>query len=174
MRAFLGVKIPSEIALQILSALNAQTFKERFSPSDFHITITFLDKIDDSLLDGYVYALSQLNVEPFDVELNGFSSVTAGRGVFGYSVVKDKSKALGNLKNSIDNILKELGVELSAREYKPHISLGYIDEASVDKIHSFNYSTIFRVTSYSLFSSLRELSGGPYVEIHRFELGIRE
>ena len=101
------------------------------APSNLHVTLKFLGRVDDgrvpALADGLRQSVGALRV--FDVgvrHLGAFPSATRPRVI--WAGLEDATGALATLAERIDACCADLGFERDSRAFAAHVTLGRVRE----------------------------------------------
>lgn len=164
-RLFIGIAISDEIANSLLP-LQTDVMGAKYSPREnFHITLRFVGNLNEVMAEQLAALLHKIKHAPFDLSL-------ADVGFFG----EDKphsmhakiapSQALLSLANECEAVCRNLGLEPETREFRPHITLAYLNkDADLPDLlewqaqNSHYKSGNLKVDSFSLYSS--RLGNGP-------------
>ncbi len=134
----------------------------------FHLTLRFIGEVDGAVFSDVAEALSEIQVAPFELRLKGMGFFPPrGEPQLLWAGV-DKSEPVIHLRNKIERILIQAGLEPEGRKFSPHITLARLKGAAHSKVSEFlafnglYQSPVFSVTEFCLFSSFLSKSGSIY------------
>ena len=123
MRVFLGLDLPEAVR----SALAVQQFllplPRRVPPKAFHLTLVFLGEVPDPRLEAAHEAFADLRVAAFPLALQGLGLFGGARPRAAWAGVQP-SDPLTRLQAAAERAARSAGVELAARRFVPHVTLG--------------------------------------------------
>lgn len=137
-RAFIAIHLPDDVKeyLGNLTDKLAETVPPRtvrwVRPDRMHLTLRFLGDTDVALLPALERALDATAAQhrPFTLQLNGFGCFPNCRRprVLWAGVDGDLAQAAG-VKAALDTALAPLGWEEEDRPFRPHLTLGRVNDA---------------------------------------------
>jgi len=182
-RIFIAVKVEAEESLlKLISSLKSRLSNESIkwtNPDNIHITLSFLGDTEENLIKVIKSMLKD------KCEGSGkFELIIRGSGVFRNLndpkiiwIGIEPSEKLMRLNGFIMKGLKELGVSMEERPFKPHLTIGRIkhlnDKESLEALmEKYRDSEIqkTRVNEVILYESILLQSGPVYKPITRFNL----
>ncbi|RPF55300.1 RNA 2',3'-cyclic phosphodiesterase [Aquisalibacillus elongatus] len=124
---FIGIDVPDEYK-EFLSKWQESLepfvdYRKWVNMDDFHVTFRFLGGLANQELAQLKNKLTNLVGKPFQVEVKGidfFGKEDQPRVM--YAEV-ERNEAIFDLKQSVDDLLLDLGIEPEKRPYRPHITL---------------------------------------------------
>lgn len=132
-----------------------------WSPDEnMHLTLVFLGAVDRRTLEDVDAALLDIAVAPFELTLKGVGFFGGREARLVYAGVED-NPALRRLQSKCATAIRDVGVEIDARKFAPHVTLGRLNrrevapeavEAWVQENALFSTDP-FRVTRFTLFRS---------------------
>jgi 2'-5' RNA ligase len=168
MRLFIAIDIPDAVQ-QKIAKLYCNFHGVHWSPPErLHITLAFLGQINKQILPSLNTALESVVFHPFEIECDRFGSFRSGDIWLG---IIDEAPIV-QLHECIMQRLKELGLGIQTREFKPHITLAYTKRNEEDVVLNVlesrrTFDTLsFTVDHFNLKSSWRRENGAA---LHRIE-----
>lgn len=177
-RSFVALDLPETLR----SALAVQQFllplPQKVPVENLHLTLLFLDEQPDALLEAVHDAFSALRLPGFDLELSGLGLFGGDRptSVHAGAVASDP---LMRLQRKIATAARRAGVDLPARRFVPHVTLGRFRppppedrlrlERAVAMQGGFRAGTA-PVTDFVLYRSTLSRHGARYDELARYPL----
>ncbi|PTE14318.1 RNA 2',3'-cyclic phosphodiesterase [Fuscovulum blasticum DSM 2131] len=123
MRVFLGLDLPETVR----SALAVQQFllplPRRVPPEAFHLTLVFLGDVPDPRLDAAHEVFAALRSPAFPLALRGLGLFGGSRPRAAWAGVLP-SDPLTRLQAAAEQAARIAGVEVAARRFVPHVTLG--------------------------------------------------
>ena len=168
LRLFVAIDIPDGIKSQLTGWRMSMSGARWVSPDQMHLTLAFLGEHPLSVYDEVCQSLEDIKFSPFDIE---FQEV----GFFGSKKVPrtlwasvHSSPGLIGLQKSVSKRCQDLGIEIEARKFRPHLTLARLNGASYEDLGRFleagclARSDSFSVDSFALFSSKLLPRGAVY------------
>lgn len=174
-RLFTAVPLPSHLADALSRCQQPLPGARWLEPADYHLTLRFAGDIDNRTAREFADALSRVDVDPFEMRLDGF-------GVFG---AKDPrtlwagvaaGPALAALQRANESAARAAGLKPERQHFKPHVTVARLRHAAPDPVANFLQrnasmkSPGFLVDHFGLYSSKPKSGGGPYVLEEKFPL----
>ena|SRR5215813_3150598 len=185
MRIFIALDIPAEIR----ERLNQYVERVKKFASDarwariesLHVTLKFIGEVADAKVQEIQNALTQVKVQPFEVEFKdiGFFPNPRSARVFWAGVTA--SDALPHLAFAVEESIEKLGIPREKRAYHAHLTLARAPESSASK-YCFrllqeklgaedppHFGTM-SAQEFFLYQSQIMRGGARYTKLHRFPL----
>ncbi|WP_158263524.1 RNA 2',3'-cyclic phosphodiesterase [Aliiruegeria haliotis] len=171
---------PTEDALDRLQALQREIPAARLPPREnLHLTLSFLDDLDDALLAALHERLEAIRQPAFDVTFRGVDLFPGKAPKILYAAIRP-DPALLALHGAVRRAAETVGIGLKRERYRPHVTLGRFNRPpgglDADRLGAFLAVNAmlgggFAVSGFSLFRS--ELGGGParHTELACYPLG---
>jgi len=168
---------PNEKLKKLKTNLSKKELEFKFVPQEnLHITLNFIGEISEDILPSIKDELSKLvdAHEGFDLklsDLDAFPDIQKGRVMW---IGVQNSIKLRSLQEDCEQRLRDLGLELEIREYRPHMTVARIrsprnlkDVLSPYQGHKFGVMTVKSVVLYE-----SKLGGAfpIYSKIEEFDL----
>lgn len=162
MRLFVAINFSKEVNNVLLSAideLRTQAVSGNYtSPDNLHLTLAFIGETDQ--FSAICEAIDRCDLPPFEMAVSG-------AGHFGnlYWVGIENNQKLKALAESLQNTLRDCGINIDDRAFMPHITLARRLETS--KSVNLNVKrTAMTVTRISLMKSERINGKLTYTEVY--------
>jgi len=177
-KEFIAIGLPESVGNYLASLRDPSLASIRWIPKEnYHITMRFLDEIEDEQENELRRHLRAATVSPFTLKI----------GRFGVFPSKDAPKVvwiglgtghplLFQLRQRIDDAVLRAGIHCEMRDFVPHITLGRCPTGNASEIKALisrsttEHGPIFSVPKFSLFESRRVPQGSRYLEIESFPL----
>lgn len=176
-RLFVGVPIPEDIRQEV-NKMQGGIADARWTELDnYHITISFIGNVGDDVAHDVVSHLSTINMDSFEVSLNGMHTFSKGNRLSHlWTGVDEGAENLRELKKRVDNNLKYHDLPYDERKYTPHMTLARLKKVNelqvVDFIREYNLykSRKFKVDEFVLYRSHNGSGGSLYIPQTEFLL----
>jgi 2'-5' RNA ligase len=122
MRSFIAIPIP-EASLDALTRLQSMVPVGRpVAEDNLHLTLAFLDDVDDATLHDLHLSLIGLRGAPVAIDFDGLDSFTEMERGLIFAAVR-KSPELDALHAAVTRAARGAGVALPRRRFRPHVTL---------------------------------------------------
>ena len=165
MRLFIAVGISKEVHDYLLSLQKIFPDVGKFTfPKHFHLTLKFLGDVHESKLDEIKNKLSQINFQPFELELTDVDCFPSFSRINVVWIGVSPSEPLINLQKQINSVL---GLK-NEKDLIPHLTLArvkYLKEKKVFKtfLKSLSIKKLnFKADNFKLYSSILTPEGPEY------------
>ncbi len=177
MRCFIAFEIPDEVKKVFLEAqnqLDTKNTKLKLT-KDFHLTLKFLDEIDEKKVEEVKNKLNEIEFKSFETsltEIGVFPSEDYIRVV--WIGLDDKENKLKELQKKVDTKLKEIGFKEDNR-FHPHITLARVKftkekQSLLNSIKEIAFEKAsFKVNEFKLKKSTLTQEGSLYEDIAVFK-----
>lgn len=167
--------MPEEVADRLM-AMQQGLDGARWVPFDnFHLTLAFIGDVDPPDLRDINEALSTIDQQPFDLELNGVGHFGDRKPHCVWAGLRD-TPDLTILQSSIVTALGRFGIALDRRKFKPHVTLGYLKGFSHEEVEQWRIAYAlaserpFPVTEFHLYRSHMGRAGSVYEILETYPL----
>lgn len=165
LRLFAALDIPDDIA-ERLSPLQKGVGGAKWRPREnLHITLRFFDEVAEPVaddIDGELSAIAEKHA-PFEIALKG-AGTFGGADPHTLWMGVAESEPLKRLAADCERAARRAKLKPESRPFKPHVTLAYLSNAPLDRVHSFEQrfalfeTPPFRVRSFGLYSSFTRKS----------------
>lgn len=175
-RLFAAIEIPARIRDRLAQLRMPLPGARWIDPDDMHLTLRFLGDIDDLTAGECSSQLSQIDAEPFDLQIMGLGQFGNREPRAVWAGVAP-NEALERLQRTTERAARSAGLPPETRNFRPHVTLARLRGSRPDAVARFLQSRgmvmtePFRVTRFGLFSSKPGTGGGPYVLEEAYPLG---
>ena len=171
-RIFLALRLDDSSRLMI-SGLAQQVPGARLVPSEqLHLTVRFIGEVEGSLYRDVRERLHELSASPVPLQIEGVGHFPPrGKPRVLWAGVRSSSELL-LLRNKVNWILRQCGIEPEPRKYHPHVTLARLKNSSSHRVaqflsqHSLLKTPSFTVKNLTLYSSLLTAKGA----VHTIEM----
>ncbi|MEP9355189.1 RNA 2',3'-cyclic phosphodiesterase [Xanthobacter sp. KR7-65] len=167
-RLFTAIEIPREVGLSLSMLRGGLSGARWIDPENYHVTLRFVGDVDDATGRDIMLMLGQVRRPAFDLVLDGLDQFGGHKPRAVFAAVKS-NPALMELQAEQERIMQRLGLGAEGRNYKPHVTLARLRDASSRQVADYlatrgpYRSATFRVPRFVLFSSRDSVGGGPYL-----------
>ena len=176
LRLFAGLSLPI-LLRQRLTVMQGGIPGARWTEREnFHITLTFIGDVDETVAETADEALSRIRMERFSLRLNGTGSFAQGKHPKVLWIGVEQSEPLHRLKEKTDRALEKAGVPFENRKYTPHVTMARLKDVDETKIVRFMqqnnlFSTEeFEVEEFILYHSHQTKNGSVYEVVREYPL----
>ena len=167
-RIFLALQLDDSSRIMI-STLARQVPGARLIPSEqLHLTIRFIGEVEGALFQDIRERLHELSASPVPLQIKGVGHFPPrGKPRVLWAGVTASSELI-LLRNKVNRILKQCGIEPETRKYHPHVTLARLKNSSSHRVaqflsqHSLLETPPFMVNNLTLYSSLLTSKGAVH------------
>jgi 2'-5' RNA ligase len=166
-RLFAAIDIPESVRVRLSLLQGGVPGAKWSSPENLHLTLRFIGDVDELTARDVDDVLDNLRSSAFELTLKGVGEFGGSEPHALWAGVAP-CPGLTHLAAKIERGLQRIGRPAETRKYMPHVTLAYLKDASLDRVHAFLAahnlfdSGPFAVKSYSLFSSHQTARGSLY------------
>ncbi len=174
-RLFTAIEIPAQVAMQLTLLQGGLPGARWIDRANFHITLRFIGDIEMPMAQELSYALERVKTEPFSLSLENLDVFGGSKPNSLFAGVK-RSEPLYHIQAEHERICQQIGMEATARKFKPHVTIARLRGAKTPDIakylssHGGFQSLEFDVGRFVLLSSRNSIGGGPYVVEESYQL----
>lgn len=167
-RLFTAIEIPRDVGLGLSMLRGGLSGARWIDPENYHVTLRFVGDVDDATARDIMLMLGQVRRPAFDLTLDGLDQFGGNKPRAVFAAVR-ATPALMELQAEQERILQRLGLVAEGRNYKPHVTLARLRDASARQVADYlatrgpYRSPPFHVPRFVLFSSRNSVGGGPYL-----------
>lgn len=176
-RIFLAVSLDDENRHHVAASLDGVDVPgDHVPPSKWHVTLRFIGRVDDVLLDRIRASLDQGDLGgPFQLSWGGLGAFPkASKATVLWIAIDRGLDDLTALADRMGAALEDAGLEPEDRPFRPHLTISRIrpHEDVADLVESFEpIGGTMRVTSVDLYESHLGRGGARYELVDTFGLG---
>lgn len=166
-RLFAAIEIPESVRVR-LSLLQGGVPGAKWSAQEnLHLTLRFIGDVDEMTAREIDDVLSNLHSPSFELTLKGVGEFGGNEPHALWAGVAP-CPGLTHLAAKIERGLQRIGRPAETRKYTPHVTLAYLKDAPLTRVHEFLAahnlfdSGPFAARAYSLFSSHQTARGSLY------------
>ena len=169
LRLFVAIPSPEDIAERLLTLETDVPGASWRLAEHFHLTLRFLDEIDEARARDVDEELGRIVARPFEIALAGAGSF-GGKEPSALWAGVDAPPDLARLQASCESAVRRAGLAPEPRKFKPHVTLAYcngtldIDVASFLQDAAAFRTDPFWVDHFCMYSSRATKAGSRYVE----------
>ncbi len=167
-RLFVAIPLPEDLR-QRLAGMGAGVPGARWiAPEYLHLTLRFIGEVEETLMDDIDGALGRIRAPAFEVTFDEIGRFGTGRQPRIIWVGVERCLPLERLYARIEAALTGQGLEPERRNFKPHVTLARLKNASPARVGAFLAAHgLFRhgpvpVDRFTLFSSRLGRKGAVY------------
>lgn len=164
MRLFLAINLPTEVQNQVAALYLPEIESLRWTPlHQLHITLSYLGELSPNKIDAIIEAIAELTFKPITLTLKDTGFFKSGI----YWLGVDENPELINLQNRLCHAMREIGIRLEKRRFKPHVTIARTKQISAPiaqriEQQSFGFHLEFSTDRFELMSSYLKSDGPEY------------
>lgn len=170
-RLFTGLEIPALQSASLQLVQGGVPGMRWIELSDFHITLRFIGDVSPSLADDILEAFQRKSDHKLwlapTIRLSNVSAFGSKKPRSVFAAV-EASPELITLQAAQERLLHRLGLELEARRFTPHVTIGRCGAVKPDAIARYLgqlgplFAQPFQPSRFVLYSAKDSTGGGPY------------
>lgn len=173
MRLFIAIELPDEVKAKLAELTPKSSAIRRVAAEQLHLTLLFLGDVETERLPSLKAALSEIRLEPFQLEFSRTGCFPHARSPRALWAGLKPEPQLDRLASDIKTAVESCGIPTEARPFKAHITLGRIRQPESCDISGFinrpfEEKPAFRVGQFTLFQSELGQSGAVHTALACF------
>lgn len=178
MRAFVALPLPEDVLEPVERLQSDLSVGRLVPPENLHVTLAFLGDLEPGVAEEVHEALCEIEAEPVDLTLRGVD-VFGDDAPYLVHVGVDPSAALKALRAKVYSAAREVGVELSRKRFRPHVTLARfpkrMPQHELDRLGSFLEAHgafglgPVEVTTFGFYRSRLSNEGPQYEELAAYD-----
>lgn len=180
MRAFVALPLPEDVLESVERLQSDLSVGRLVPPENLHVTLAFLGDLEPGVAEEVHEALCEVEAAPVDLTLRGVDVFGADAPYLVHAGV-EPTTALKALRAKVYSAVREVGVELSRKRFRPHVTLARfpkrMPQHELDRLGSFLEAHgafglgPVEVTAFGFYRSRLSNEGPQYEELARYDLG---
>src|SRR5260370_8449737 len=122
-RLFVALRVPEEIADDLLALQSGVPDARWIAPENFHVTLCFAGEVHGAMMRAFEEELSDIASPRFAVALAGVEQFSSGKQPRALVATVEKSDRLQWLQQKVSTVARNCGIELERRKFRPHVTL---------------------------------------------------
>ena len=176
MRLFVAISLPESVKQRLDGIIKPIRGVRWQDTSQMHLTLRFIGDVEDEAVNRLRELLGNISRPSFNMTIHGLGSFP-GKGyprVIWAGV--EQIQALMDLQNDVEQACRETGLEPEQRSFIPHITLGRVNSASRDEVHTYIKSLVdfevnnIPVDTFTLYSSELRIDGAVHMPVKTYPL----
>lgn len=176
-RLFIAIDFPDEVNDTLANICFGVPAAKWVPKHQLHLTIRFIGDSDDGMLSAIMDNMKDVNASRFTLTLKGVGYFPPRRKPNVLWVGVEECDELMLLRDAIEKLLGELGLEPESRKFHPHLTIARLrPEAPLDKITGFlSTNNLLKIEAvpiaeFHLYSSVLTPSGPIHSKEASFDL----
>lgn len=177
MRLFTAVDVPDTLREDLSSLQGNEDLDARWtSPEQFHVTLRFIGDVDEEQARRFEEALSDVDVPPVQCDPYGLDALPSRRSPRVLVLGLERTSTLISLYEAVSEVLDAEGLEPEDRTYRPHVTIGRLDDTSRSSVHAFLRThedrsfEPFTVDQFVLYESTLTSEGAIHEPVDTYKL----
>lgn len=179
MRLFTAIDIPDSLR-NVLSTLQSEsTLPARWKdPEQFHVTLRFIGEVNDTQALRHKEALTEVDAPPVRCEPYGLDVLPSRRSPRVVMLGLERTDSMMALYEAVSTALEAEGLDPEDRTYRPHVTLGRLDDVDPETVHDFLRAhedrafSAFEVDRFLLYESTLTPDGAVHETQAIYPLGV--
>jgi RNA 2',3'-cyclic 3'-phosphodiesterase len=158
-RLFVAIELPEWVKAE-LAGLSFGLPGAHWVPDDqLHLTLRFIGEVDRVQFEEIGQALTEVQIDPFDLALEGVGTFPPRGKPTVLWVGLEKSEPLLQLRRRVESALVQVGLPPEGRKFSPHITLARLKDVPLNRLgeflmgHALFKLAPFEIKEFHLFSS---------------------
>tara|TARA_B100001123_G_scaffold396388_1_gene478717 strand:- start:936 stop:1481 length:546 start_codon:yes stop_codon:yes gene_type:complete len=170
-RLFIALTIPTDISADLKRIQHGIRGATWVTPHNFHLTLCFIGTVNNGITEEIIEALENIRVARFFLQLCGVNHFSRKGEIRSLWVGVLSNSTLTLLQKKIVTTLIRSDFPFDKREFRPHVTLAKLKNASVDDIAFYEKSNnlfstrVFTINAFTIFESIIKGGGPIYIPI---------
>jgi 2'-5' RNA ligase len=180
MRAFVALPLPEDVLTTVERLQGDLSVGRLVPPENLHVTLAFLGDLEPGMAEEVHEALCEIEAEPVDLTLRGVDVFGSDAPYLVHAGV-EPSATLKALRAKVYSVVREVGLELSRKRFRPHVTLARfpkrMPQHELDRLGSFleahgafGLGPVV-VSAFGFYRSRLSNAGPQYEELAAYDLG---
>jgi len=167
-RLFVALALPGDVRDRLAGLGGGVPGARWLESAALHLTLRFIGETDQARLHDLDAELARIEVEPFELVLDGVGQFGTGRKVHTLWAGVERSEALAHLQAKVESAVVRAGFPPESRKFTPHVTLARLKEAHPERLMRFLAGNgLFRsrpvaVDGFALYRSHQGRGGAIY------------
>ncbi len=176
MRLFVAITLPDRQRQDLMALTSGLPGVRWVQPENLHLTLRFIGDVDGPQAGDIDAALSGLQCDSFDLQIEGVGHFGEGRNLRALWAGVAPDPVLLRLQAKIEQALQRAGLPPEARKFKPHVTLARFKASPGAKLqdylsaHAAFRCAPFRAERFTLYSSFLASSGAIHTAEAEYDL----
>lgn len=138
MRLFTAIDIPDALREDLSGLQNADALPARWTdPEQFHVTLRFIGEVPDEQAIRYEEVLADVTAPPVKCVPYGLDVLPSRHSPRVVMLGLDRTDSIMTIYDAVSDALESEGLDPEDRTYRPHVTIGRLDDADPDAVHAF-------------------------------------
>jgi 2'-5' RNA ligase len=138
MRLFTAIDIPAALRDDLSGLQSDDALGARWTdPEQFHITLRFIGEVPTEQAVNYEKVLADVKAPPVKCVPYGLDVLPSRRSPRVIMLGLERTDSMMALYHAISDALQSEGLDPEDRKYRPHVTLGRLDNGDPDSVHAF-------------------------------------
>lgn len=176
MRLFVGLALSETLSGRLTEIQNGLPEARWIEARNMHLTLCFLDDVEDDLAEEVDAGLDAITLPPFDMVLGGVDCFKSRNRVRAVWIGAELVPALKLLQAKVEAAVRQVGLEPEHRKFIPHVTLARLKNQPLERVqpyleqHQAVRLPAFTVEHFSLFRSHLGQGGAEYERLADYSL----
>lgn len=138
MRLFTAIDIPETLRDDLSDLQESEALAVRWSdPEQFHVTLRFIGSVSEERTVRYEEALADVNGAPVQCEPYSLDVLPSRRSPRVLMLGLERTDSMMALYDAVSETLEAEGLDPEHRKYRPHVTIGRLDDAAPDAVQDY-------------------------------------
>lgn len=138
MRLFTALDAPEALRQDLADLQHAKELSVRWSdPEKFHITLRFIGEVPEEQAIRYENVLADVRAPSVECVPYGVDVLPSRRSPRVLMLGLKRTDSMMTLYENVTDALQSEGLEREDRKYRPHLTIGRLDEEDPESVHDF-------------------------------------
>jgi len=177
-RLFIALPVPEEISEELTRLQSGVPDARWITPENFHVTLCFAGEVQGGLMRDLEEELSDVAGARFPVTIAGVEQFSSGKQPRALVAVVEKNDRLDWLQQKVSTVVRNCGVEVERRKFRPHVTLARFPSGAETGHHIAQFMASFSTFKagpwladhFALYSSRAGGNGRIYTEEAAYNL----
>jgi len=165
LRLFAALELPDDIAERLMALMKGVPGAKWRPRENLHLTLRFFGEVPEPVADEIDSELSQVAqaTGSFELQLKA-AGAFGGADPHALWIGAAENAALKKLAAGCERAARRAGLNPASQKFKPHVTLAYLSNAPLDRVHAFEQrlglfeTRTFRIERFGLYSSMTRKS----------------
>jgi len=138
MRLFTALDIPDTLREELSDLQDTDVLAAQWSdPDQFHVTLRFIGELSKAQAVQYEEALADVHAGPVRCDPYGLDVLPSRRSPRVLMLGLERTDSIMELYEAVSDALELEGLDPEDRKYRPHVTIGRLDDVKPKDVHDF-------------------------------------
>ena len=138
MRLFTAIDLPDALRNALSTLQTSEALEVRWTaPDQFHVTVRFIGDATPEQTAHYEATLADIDAQPVRCAPYGLDVLPSRHSPSVLILGLERTDSIMTLYNAVSDALEAEGLAPEGRTYRPHVTLGRLDDPHPETVHDF-------------------------------------